>query len=117
MVAEIMTIILVAMWNNIDNSFKQQMITICLNVSAVLGNGLVHLHALVGEEVDYVLVHLRALVGEEIYQPVEDSDHALQYGGPSGGATWRARLVLSRRPASGHARVGVVFDMTQQHLA
>ena len=35
-----------------------------------------------------------------------------QYGGRPGGATWRARLVLSRQPASDHARV--VFDMTRQ---
>ena len=52
------------------------MITMRLKVSAVLDNGLVHLHALVGGEVGYVLVHLRALVVEEIYQLVENSDHA-----------------------------------------
>ena len=99
-------------WNNINDSFNQQVITICLNVSAVLGNGLVHLRALVGEEVDYVLVHLRALVGKEVYQLVEDPDHALQHGGPSGGAAWRPRLVPLWL-ASGHA--WLVFDMTRQY--
>ena len=63
------------------------MITMQSNVSAVLDNGLVHLHALVGGEVGDVLVNLRALVGEENYQPVEDSDHAVQHGGPSSGAS------------------------------
>ena len=63
------------------------MITMRSNVSAVLDNGLVHLHALVGGEVGDVLVNLRALVGEENYQPVEDSDHAVQHGGPSSGAS------------------------------
>ena len=64
------------------------MITDRLIVLAVLDNGLVRLHALVSGDVLVVgLVYLRALVSEEIHQPAEDSDHALQYGGPSGGAS------------------------------
>ena len=82
------------------------MIIVRLNVLAVLDNGLVRLHALVGGEVLVSgLVCLRALVGEEIYQLTDGLDHAPQYGGRPGGATWRARLVLSRRLASSHARV------------
>ena len=115
MVAEIMTIILEAIWNNIDNSFNQKMITMWLNVLAVLDNGLVHLHALVGGEVlDSGLVCLQPLVGEEIYQLADGSDHALHHGRRPCGDAWRARLVLSRQPASDHARV--VFDMTRQWL-
>ena len=55
---------------NDNHSLTSEMIIMRLKVFAVLDNGLVHLHALVGGEVGYVLVHLRALVGEEIYQPV-----------------------------------------------
>ena len=88
------------------------MILVQLNVFAVLDNGLVRLHALVGgEDLVVGLVCLHALVSEELYQLTDGLDHAAQYGGRPGGATWRARLVLSRQPASDHARV--VFDMTR----
>ena len=60
-------------------------------VLAVLGDGPVldvGPRALVGGDVlGNGLVCLRALVSEEVYQPVEDSDHAFQHGGPSDGAT------------------------------
>ena len=105
--------VLVAIWQNDNHSLSNERIMTGLKVLAVLDNGLVHLRALVGEEVDFALVHLRALVGKEVYQLVEDPDHALQHGGPSGGATWRPRLAPLWM-ASGHACV--VFDMTRQSL-
>ena len=61
-----------------------------LNVLAVLDNGLVRLHALVGGEVLVSgLVRLRALVGEEIYQLADGSDHALHHGRRPCGDAWR----------------------------
>ena len=84
-------------------------------VLAVLGNGTaldVGPRALVGgDDLGNGLVSLRALVSEEIYQPAEDLDHALQYGGRACSGPWRACLVLSWQLASGHA--GVVFDITR----
>ena len=101
---------------NDDLNIKVGIITDKL-VLAVLDNGTVLdviLRALVGGEIlGNGLVCLHALVSEEIYQPAEDSVHALQHGGRAGGGPWRPRLVLSRQLASG--RAGVVFDITRQY--
>ena len=97
MVAEIMIQVLVAIWQNDNHSLSNERIMTGLKVLAVLDNG---------------LVHLRAVVSEEVHQPAEDLDHVLKHGRRPCGGPWRTLLVLSRQLVSGHT--GVVFDVPRQ---